>query len=761
MIKRKVMQSENLISKDQRQTKSNRLVQEKSPYLQQHASNPVDWYPWGEEAFEKARKENKPILVSIGYSTCHWCHVMERESFSKPDIAALMNKYLVSIKIDREERPDIDKIYMTAVTSLTGSGGWPLNIFLTPDLQPFYGGTYFPPDERWGQIGWPELVERIGKTWENPEERKKIIDSAKNLTRQLEEYLSGQEATPLRVLVQPSEGILDQSLMENGFRAFQYDYDSKFGGFGGAPKFPMPVNQNFLLRYHLYAKDLSGTSNNAHRALEMVLHTLSSMAKGGIYDQIGGGFHRYSTDERWHVPHFEKMLYDNSQLIVNYLEAYQITKEELFAQVARDSLEYVLRDLTHPEGGFYSAEDADSLPKELLGRVSGTGHEHKSEGAFYIFEKKEILESLGLEAGEIFSAYFGVKSNGNAESDPQGEFKNKNILYVAGTISQTAEKFGRSEKEINRILEEGKKKLFAARSQRPRPDLDDKILVSWNGLMISAMARAFQIFDDPKYLKAAEHAATFIRDKLYESKDRQLYRRWRDGEKKVRAIADDYAFLAQGLIDLYEASFDSTWLEWAIELIEEQNKRFLDAETGEFYMTDRDYDQSLFVRVKEDSDNVEPSAGSVATLNLLRLAQFTDREDFRRSAEKILTLHARQMKEQSRSLSQMLVALSFVLTKPLQIVITGDPQSSHTQALLKEVNARFIPNKILIVLGDSVSQQKFSNLLPYTDNFRPIEDKPTAYVCVNYTCKLPTGNPQVLKEILDGKNPSGDRIIPI
>ncbi|OGR84578.1 MAG: hypothetical protein A2901_05995, partial [Elusimicrobia bacterium RIFCSPLOWO2_01_FULL_54_10] len=465
----------------------NALKNEKSPYLLQHAENPVDWHPWGEEAFKKARDENKPILLSIGYSTCHWCHVMEDESFSNPEIAKVMNENLVSIKVDREERPDIDKIYMTAVQMMTGQGGWPLNVFLTPDLKPFYGGTYFPPENRWGRVGWAELVGKVGQTWRDPQESIKIRTSADDITSQIGSFMAGRA----------QEGELKAALLREGFKALQADYDSVLGGFGGAPKFPMPVNHNFLLSY--------GTPE----ALEMVQATLRAMARGGIYDQLGGGFSRYSTDEKWHVPHFEKMLYDNSQLASVYLDAYVAGGDEFLAKTARETLDYCLRDMTSPEGAFYSAEDADSpVP----------GGDHKSEGAFYLWTKKEILGLLGSENGEIFSYVYGVQDHGNAESDPQGEFADKNILFLARSVEQAAAEFKTSDERVSAALESGRAMLLRTRSQRPRPHLDDKILTGWNGLMISALARGWQVLADPKYLDAARKAARFLSAELFDAK---------------------------------------------------------------------------------------------------------------------------------------------------------------------------------------------------------------------------------------------------
>ncbi len=619
----------------------NHLVNEKSPYLLQHAHNPVDWFPWGEEAFAKARRENKPILLSIGYSTCHWCHVMEHESFSNPEIAQVMNENVVAIKLDREERPDIDKIYMTSVQVMTGQGGWPLNVFLTPDLKPFYGGTYFPPEERWGRIGWPELVKKVGDAWKNPEEQKKILASAGNLTNQVTQFLAGQSQV----------GDINFSIAEQGFKNFQADYDSVLGGFGGAPKFPMPVNHHFLLRYAYAVRDKN--PKESKEALEMSLTTLQAMAQGGIYDQLGGGFARYSTDERWHVPHFEKMLYDNAQLIVNYLEAFQMSGEALFADVARESLDYILRDMTHPKGGFYSAEDADSLsPKS----------DKKVEGAFYVWEKKEILNALGTEYGEIFSFYYGVLEHGNAASDPQGEFDGKNILYAAKSLEETAAHFEKSTDVIKKILSASKEMLFMKRTQRPRPHLDDKLITAWNGLAISAFAKAGTILGDKKYLAAAEASARFMASELFDSGTGQLYRRWRDGEKKIAGMADDYAFAAQGFLDLYETNFDQEWLNLSRRLMEQLNHRFFDLEHPGLFMTEKGTDSDLILRARDDHDNVEPSAVSVAVRTALKLSHVLGDAVWEKWGERILKNFAQSMKKNPRAHPQMMSALLFALS---------------------------------------------------------------------------------------------------
>ena len=524
---------------------TNRLAHEKSPYLLQHAHNPVDWYPWGEEAFAKARRENKPIFLSVGYSTCHWCHVMAHESFENEEVAAIMNREFVNIKVDREERPDVDRVYMTFVQATTGSGGWPMSVWLTPDLKPFVGGTYFPPEERYGQPAFKKVLERIATAWK--EDHDKIVEQGSKIVEALRESQSAA----------PGEGKIDGSVADAAYSQIDRSYDPKEGGFGNAPKFPRPVTLNFLTRF--YARDPK--SDSGKHALDMALFTLRKMAAGGMHDHIGGGFHRYSVDRYWHVPHFEKMLYDQAQLAVAYLDAFQITKDKQYESVARDILDYVARDMTSKEGGFFSAEDADS--PVVWNRCIAS---HKTaEGAFYVWTKKEIDDALG-DSAEVFDFHYGVQAHGNAPegSDPHDEFRGKNILIERHTIAETARHFKKSEAEIAKVLAQSREKLFAIRAQRPRPHLDDKIIAAWNGLMISAYARAAQVIDDPRYLEIATRAANFLRTNLYDPSRKILYRSYREGRSNIEGFADDYALVVQGLLDLYEASFDVEWLKFAI-----------------------------------------------------------------------------------------------------------------------------------------------------------------------------------------------------
>ena len=643
---------------------TNRLAHEKSPYLLQHAHNPVDWFPWGEEAFAKARKENKPIFLSIGYSTCHWCHVMERESFENADVAELMNRYFVSIKVDREERPDIDKIYMTAVQATTGSGGWPMSVWLTPDLKPFYCGTYFPPESRYGRPGFKELLQRVHDVWEsNPDG---VVAQAKQVMDVLTEHSALPAAGDTR---------LDDAPLKLGLDQFRLVYDSKYGGFGGAPKFPRPVVLNFLFR--VGGKD-------------MALFTLRKMGEGGMFDQLGGGFHRYSVDERWLVSHFEKMLYDQAQLVCSCVDAYQITHDPFFADIARRTCDYVLRDMTAPDGGFYSAEDADS---------------EGVEGKFYVWTRKEIEQVLGDKA-ESFCRAYDVDTPGNWEHG-------LNVLHGAG-------------------FPEERTKLFAAREKRVRPHRDEKILTAWNGLMISAFARASQALDEPKYRAAALNAAHLI-----------LTSRIKDGKlmrtETVPGMVEDYAFFANGVVDLYETDFDPQWLLKAIELSDTMLKLFYDPKDGGFFQTDG-RDENVLVRSKEDYDGAEPSGNSMATLLLLRLAQFTDRDDYRKAAERTLTAFSPLMQRAPHVVPQMLCALDLYLSKPKQIIIAG--KSDDT--MLRVIREKFLPNKIV-----AHADQRLVKLMPYIKDMTPVDGKATAYVCEDFVCQLPTNDIEALRKLLE------------
>ena len=702
---------------------TNRLAGEKSPYLLQHAHNPVDWYPWGEEAFAKARKENKPIFLSIGYSTCHWCHVMAHESFEDETTAAIMNREFVNIKVDREERPDVDRVYMTFVQATTGGGGWPMSVWLTPELKPFVGGTYFPPEDRYGQPGFKKVLERIATAWKNDHE--KIAEQGSKIVQALRESQTSQHPAKIDI------GVLDQA-----YQQFASSFDEKEGGFGTAPKFPRPVALNFLTRF--YARN--PRSESGKHALEMDLFTLGKMAAGGMHDHLGGGFHRYSVDRYWHVPHFEKMLYDQAQLTSAYLDAFQITQDRQYADIARDILDYVARDMTSTDGGFFSAEDADSLFEQ--------GKPEHGEGAFYVWTEKQIDSVLGKDS-DIFKFHYGVQPHGNAPegSDPQDEFRGTNILIERHTAAETAQRFKKSEDEVRQSLTHSREKLLSVRKKRPRPHLDDKVISAWNGLMISAFARATQVLDEPRYLKNATHAAEFVRTHLYDERTKLLYRNYRGSRSDIEGFADDYAFLIQGLIDLYEASFEIEWLKFAIELQGMQDHFFFDNENGGYFSTSGK-DNNVVLRMKDDNDSAEPAASSVAASNLLRLAQFRENKQMDERARKTIDAFAQTVSHFASAMPQMLVAFDYSLAKPRQIVIAGKIDNEQTKALLKEVHRHFLPNKVLILADGGEGQQFLGENNEAIRAMTPIDGKPAAYVCENFTCKAPvTGGPE-LRELL-------------
>jgi uncharacterized protein YyaL (SSP411 family) len=699
---------------------TNRLIQEKSPYLLQHAHNPVDWYAWGSEAFEKAQSEGKPIFLSVGYSTCHWCHVMERESFENEQIAELLNSEYVAIKVDREERPDVDRVYMNFVQATTGSGGWPMSVWLTPERQPFFGGTYFPPEDRWGHPGFESVLREIATAWRTSHDQ--IVESAGDAVLQLRQHVTIDSTAPLP----------DATILDSGFYIFRRTFDSQMGGFGGAPKFPRPSVFHFLLRY--YAR----TGNR--EALDMTLLTLHEMAKGGMRDQIGGGFHRYSVDGRWFVPHFEKMLYDQAQLAIAYLEAFQITGEPQYAAVARDVLNYVLRDMTDPEGGFYSAEDADSAIDPAEPHIKG-------EGAFYIWSAEEIRENVPGSAADWFCHRYGVAENGNVVDDPHGEFAGRNILYQAATVEETAEQFGRPVEEVRAGLEQAEAALAAARSQRARPHLDDKILASWNGLMISACALAGALLDEPRYAQAARRAADFVAGKLLDPLTGILQRSYRQGPSGIPGFLDDYAFVVQAMLDLYEAQFELRDLEQAVGLAERLIEQFEDREHGGFFSS-AEGDDSLVVRIKDDYDGAEPAGNSVAVLTLLRLAAITGRAHFRKAAERTLAVFSPRLSAAPVALPSMLAACEFLLGEPRQIVFVGEAAAPDTRALLAVLRARFVPNRVVLLVDSAEARRKLEEWSPAIAGMQPLEGRAAVYVCRNYTCQLPVWEAARFSELL-------------
>jgi len=680
----------------------NRLAREKSPYLLQHAENPVDWYPWGEEAFAKAERENKPIFLSIGYSTCHWCHVMERESFENPSIAEVLNASFVPVKVDREERPDVDRVYMLFVQASTGSGGWPMSVFLTPRRKPFFGGTYFPPDNRYGRPGFRAILENLAAAWH--QDPRGMEQSGAQILSRLTQYATQSDAGP-----QPGPDAL-----EAGYYAFRRMFDPRHGGFGGAPKFPRPSVHNFLLRYHAAA--------GSQEALDMVLATLREMAKGGMHDHLGGGFHRYSVDDRWFVPHFEKMLYDQAQLAISCLEAFQITREGRYAAVARDIFSYVQRDLAHPAGAFFSAEDADS--------AADAAHPHEQrEGAFYVWTRAEIDAALAGPDSEMFCFRFGVEENGNVEEDPHGEFPGRNILFEAHSIEETAQRFALAPDQVRERLQQSSAKLFDVRGARPRPHLDDKILTAWNALMISAFAKGAQILEEPRYLDAAQSAAAFLRQNLWDPSRSTLLRRFRDGESAIDGFLDDYAFLSNALLDLYETSFDAADLHFAVLLAERAIELFEDRENGAFFSTPAS--GVLILRLKDDYDGAEPSGNSILALVLLRLARITGRDDFRRAAGRTLEAFASRLNSAGAGVPQMLVALAFALDRPREIVLTApDPE------MLRALRRHFLPSAVILLSREAPQPMP------------PLDGQPTAYVCENYACRLPVTQSATLESQL-------------
>jgi len=672
--------------------KPNKLITEKSPYLLQHANNPVEWYAWGEEAFEKAKSEDKPIFLSIGYSTCHWCHVMAHESFEDPYVAKLLNEAFISIKVDREERPDIDKIYMTVCQLMTGSGGWPLTIIMTPDKKPFFAGTYFPKETRFGRTGLVDLAKRVKNLWIN--ERKQLVESSEKITFALQD---ANTESPGRSLA--------ESVLKSTYSQLSGRFDKKNGGFGTAPKFPTPHNLLFLLRFWRRTGD--------EEALKMVEKTLKAMRMGGIYDHIGFGFHRYSTDPNWLVPHFEKMLYDQALLILVYLEAYQATGKEEYANTAKEVLTYILRDMISSEGAFYSAEDADS---------------EGEEGKFYVWSKGEIEEILGVEEAEVFSKLYNIDINGNFFDEATKSKTGKNIIHLKSYLSDTP--------TID--IELIRNKLFEAREKRIKPHKDDKVLTDWNGLMIAAFAKAGYIFNEPKYIQVAEKAVDFILNQIKNSEGRLLHR-YRKGGADILAFLDDYAFLVWGLINLYEASFETRYLEKAIKLTEEQLKLFWDFLIGAFFFTAEDA-ESLLTRQKETYDGAIPSGNSVAMLNLLRLAQLTGNDTYEKKADHLGRVFAESVRANPVAHSLMMVAVDYAVGPTYSLVIAGDEGKDDTNSMLDEVRKQFLPNKSLIFRPTEKVNPEIDNLSNYIQFFDKYEGKATAYVCINKTCKTPTND---------------------
>ena len=672
----------------------NHLINETSPYLLQHAHNPVDWYPWGEEAFEKARSENKPVLLSIGYSACHWCHVMAHESFENEEIAKLMNENFVNIKVDREERPDLDQIYMNAVQMMTHHGGWPMTVFLTPDAVPFYGGTYFPPQDRYNIPGFPRILMGVADAYrERPDDIRETGTSLIAELRRLSE--TGAADHPI-----------EPELLDAAYAGMIRSYDSVNGGFGGAPKFPPAMALEFMLRTYVR------TANR--ETLQMISHTCKQMANGGMYDQLGGGFHRYSTDSKWLVPHFEKMLYDNALLSRLYLHYFQVSGDESARETVEGILDYVLREMTHPDGGFYSTQDADS-----------EGH----EGKFFVWDFQEIQSALGETAAARFCEYYNITESGN--------FEGKNIPNVTRTLEDFAVAHNVSVAELKASLNESRRILFALRETRIKPDRDEKIITAWNGLMMASFAEAGVVLDRPDYTEAARGNAQFLIMNLRQ--DGMLLRTWKDGQAKFNAYLEDYAFLAEGLLTLFETTGEFRWLTKSLALTVQMIAEFWDEEAGAFFFTGKSH-ESLIVRSKDFFDNATPSGNSVAALVLLKLAILDGKEQFRNLATATLREIAGQARRYPSGFGYALSAVDFLLSTPKEVAIVGN-NPFDIQPMLGEVWRQYLPNKV-------VAASYGIDIIPLLEGRSPVDGLPTAYVCENYTCKQPVTDVSSLREQL-------------
>ncbi len=683
---------------------TNRLANETSPYLLQHAHNPVDWFPWGDEALETARREQKPILLSIGYSACHWCHVMEHESFENEATARLMNENFVNIKVDREERPDLDQIYMSAVQMMTQHGGWPMTVFLTPQAVPFYAGTYFPPEDRYNMPGFPRVLMSVADAYrERPAD---VQQTAASVLSELQRSTTTLE----------SRELLANDLLDTAYRGIVRNYDSTNGGFGGAPKFPPAMTLEFLL--HTFYR----TGNP--QALEIVRHTCRRMAEGGIYDQLGGGFHRYSTDARWLVPHFEKMLYDNALLSRLYLHYYQVSRDEAARAVVEGILDYVIREMTSPAGGFYSTQDADSAG---------------IEGKFFVWSLDEIKQLLGERDAALFAACYNISSTGN--------FEGENILNVTRVLSEVAATENVTVAELTAILDRARNILFATREKRVKPARDEKVLAAWNGLMLASFAEAAAILDRADYSQVAKQNARFVLDNL--RRDELLLRTYKDGQAKLNAYLEDYAFFIDGLVTLFEATGELQWLEEACALTTTMIAEFWDDEEGGFFYTGRSH-EDLIVRSKDFFDNATPAGNSVAAEVLLRIGLLTDNSDYQRRAATILRLMASTVQRYPAGFGRLLCALDFYLGTPKEIAVIGGPSATETRLLLDEIWKPYVPNKV--VANAARSDPKANALIPLLRNRPQLDNRPTAYVCEHFTCKKPVTSPGELASQL--RNPA-------
>ena len=684
--------------------KSNKLINEKSPYLLQHVNNPVDWYPWGEEAFQKAKKEKKPIFLSIGYSTCHWCHVMAHESFESKDVADLMNETFISIKVDREERPDIDKIYMTVCQMMTGSGGWPLTILLTPDKKPFFAGTYFPKESKFGRIGLIDLIKRVKTLWINNKDE--LLESAEKITSSLQN------------LSQESPGdTFNKRILKKTYNQLFSQFDSKKGGFSDRPKFPTPHNLLFLLRYW--------KRTGEQHALEMVEKTLQEIRKGGIYDHIGFGIHRYSTDRNWLVPHFEKMLYDQALIAIAYIEAFQATNKKVYKKTAEEIFEYVIRDMTSPKGGFYSAEDADS---------------EGEEGKFYVWSKTELEKVLDQKETELIINTYNITESGNYLEEATGRKTGKNVLHL-----NQIQDIEQEEQYLK--LEYIRQRLFNYREKRVRPHKDDKKLTDWNGLMIAALAKGAKAFSKPKYLKIAQNATNFIIQNL-KKEDGGLLHRYREGKAEIEGFLTDYAFFIWGLLEMFEATFNNKYLEIALELNEFLLKHFWDDHIGGFYFTSES-NEELLTRQKEIYDGAIPSGNSVSMLNLLRLSYITGDHTLEEKADILSRVFSEKLEASPLAYTQFMVAADFAVGPTYSLVIAGNSNSKDTLNMLEAVENEYLPNKVLLLRKmeqENPDIDKFSNFVQFFDD---LDNKATAYVCIDKTCKPPSHEIDKILEYLD------------
>ncbi|XP_078135033.1 spermatogenesis-associated protein 20 isoform X2 [Sander vitreus] len=718
---------------------TNRLAMERSPYLLQHAHNPVDWYPWGQDAFDKAKNEDKPIFLSVGYSTCHWCHVMERESFEDEEIGKVLSDNFVCIKVDREERPDVDKVYMTFVQATCGGGGWPMSVWLTPDLRPFIGGTYFPPTDHARRPGLKTVLTRIMEQWQNnrptlESSSERILETLKNGTAVAANPGESPPAAP--------------DVANRCFQQLAHSYEEEYGGFRDAPKFPTPVNLMFLMSYW----SVNRTTSEGVEALQMALHTLRMMALGGIHDHVAQGFHRYSTDSSWHVPHFEKMLYDQAQLAVAYITASQVSGEQLFADVAKDILLYVSRDLSDKSGGFYSAEDADSVP--------ASGGTEKREGAFCVWTASEVRELLpdvvegatgAATQADIFMHHYGVKELGN---DPHGELQGQNVLIVRYSVELTAARFGISVEKANELLASARTKMAEVRNSWPRPHLDTKMLASWNGLMLSAYAGVGAVLGDEALLERAVKAANFLKEHLWDAERQTILRTcYRGDEMEVQQISppisgflDDYAFIIRGLLDLYEANQQPEWLQWAEELQLRQDQLFWDEQGGGYFCSDPS-DSTILLQLKVDQDGAEPSANSVSASNLLRLSHYAGRQEWLQRSQQLLAAFSDRLARVPIALPEMVQALMAQHYTLKQIVICGQRDAPDTTSLLAAVNSLFLPHKVLMLI-DGDADGFLCQRLPVLSSMSQQGGVATAYVCQDYTCSLPVTDPQELRRLL-------------